>query len=161
MQTRQGVLFLVKKTEKMRNRILFFMILLILLIFPYLSEAEIILREDNAIQEVLEKKQKDYSGYRIQVFSGGAGDRVKAEEIKNTVEEKYENVKTYISYQSNTFRVRVGDFLSKLDAVPLKYKLKKMYPSCYIVKEKEIFLGSKRDTIQNIPKVREQDIIAN
>lgn len=99
------------------------------------------IEQGDVVELVMDGQKQDFSGFRIQVFSGKATERVKAERIKAEVEQRF-NAKAYINYTSNTFRVQVGDFISKLDAIPLKYKLKKRYASCYIVKVKKIQLIS-------------------
>lgn len=71
------------------------------------------------------------SGYRVQIFFG---DRNKALERKADFIETYPDIPAYISYLAPNFRLRVGDFRTRLEAEKLKDELQ--YTGCYIVRDK-------------------------
>ncbi len=96
------------------------------------------LTKERGIAE-LENQNSKLEGYRIQIFSGNTTEREKAESIKQAVEEKY-NIRTYVEYSNPLFKVRVGDFIDKIEAVQLKHQLEKEYPNTYIVKVNRINL---------------------
>ncbi len=97
------------------------------------------LTEEESITTLLENQKENLEGYRIQVFTGNTAERAKAEGIKQAVEEKYQ-IATYVEYSNPLFKVRVGDFIDKIEALELKHQLEKEYPNTYIVKVKKINL---------------------
>lgn len=97
------------------------------------------LTEEKGIKALLDEQQENLQGYRIQVFTGNTTERAKAESIKKEVEEKYQ-IATYVEYSNPLFKVRVGDFIDKIEAIQLKHKLEKEYPNTYIVKVDKIAL---------------------
>ncbi len=74
------------------------------------------------------------SGFRLQIFSGS--DRKIAYEEQARFKSLYPAIKTYISYIQPNYKVRIGDFRTKLDAEKLKDELKKYYPTVFIFSEK-------------------------
>lgn len=124
----------------MKKNFSFFNLLSFLLLIGYIptfGKAKLI--QGETVTSYLLEQNKDFSGFRIQVFSGKATEREKAESIKSEIENRFK-ANVYISYTANTFRVQVGDFISKLDAIPLKHRLKRKYRNCYIVKVAQIQL---------------------
>jgi hypothetical protein len=75
-----------------------------------------------------------YKGFRIQVVSTNRRDdayRTRAELMS-----KYPDQKTYVVFQSPSFKVRIGNFIKKEDAEKLKAELNKFYPNgVYIVED--------------------------
>jgi hypothetical protein len=69
-------------------------------------------------------------GFRVQIFQGtkDAAYQAKAKFIST-----YENVKVYVLFQSPDFKVRVGDFRTKSEAIKLKYLIKNEFPAGYII----------------------------
>lgn len=76
-----------------------------------------------------------FQGYRIQVFSGGGRDREKAVVIKNDLEERFPTEMVYVKYQAPDFRVRIGNFRNKFEAMRLYKQCVRIYPYCYLVKD--------------------------
>lgn len=95
------------------------------------------LTEESSITALLAGSEENLEGYRIQIFTGGASERQKAQNIKASVENTY-GISVYIDYESPLFKVRVGDFPDKLNAIALKHQLKKEYKNAYLVKVKRI-----------------------
>lgn len=106
-----------------------------------LGTGKVKIKEEPGIREAINRSKRNYGGYRIQVFSGGPGDRRKAEGIRGHVENTF-GVNAYVIYDDPNFRVRVGDFIEKIEAASLKYQLSKMYPQSYIVREKRINIST-------------------
>ncbi len=95
--------------------------------------------EEQGIHSLYASKKENLEGYRIQVFTGNTSERQKAQSIKASIESDY-SVNAYIEYEAPLFKVRVGDFVDKIEAMQLKHRLGKNYPNTYIVKEKNIKL---------------------
>jgi hypothetical protein len=76
-------------------------------------------------------------GFRVQIFfdSGTySGDR--ANEVKEEFEEKYDGVGAYVTWKPPNYRVRVGDFRSRLEAEKFLRDISKDYPNAWIIKDK-------------------------
>jgi hypothetical protein len=79
--------------------------------------------------------KKPISGFRIRVFyDNGPQARVKSENIESTLRSQL-NVAVYRSFESPNYKVTVGDFRSKDEALRIYNALKGTYPTAYIIKE--------------------------
>lgn len=73
------------------------------------------------------------SGYRVQIFSGL--DRQEAYSEQAKFKSRYPGINTYISYTQPNYKLRVGDFRTRLEAEKLMNELKKYYTSMFIFSE--------------------------
>lgn len=73
-------------------------------------------------------------GFRVQIFSGLVREEAYAEQTK--FKSLYPGVTSYISYTQPNYRIRVGDFRTKLEAQKFMNDLKKQYSSLFIFAEK-------------------------
>jgi hypothetical protein len=71
-------------------------------------------------------------GYRVQIFFGN---RDQAQSTRVEFLRDYPDVGAYISYLAPNFRLRVGDFRTKIESEKFKNELIQKYPGCYIVKD--------------------------
>lgn len=90
------------------------------------------------IDKYIEINQDDcpniIEGYRVQVFStSGTGSSQKAREARTKFLTFYPSLKAYTDYEAPNFRVRVGDFRTKLEAEKIKKMISQEFPSCFIV----------------------------
>jgi hypothetical protein len=69
-------------------------------------------------------------GYRVQLFFGN---REEANAIKTSFLKEYPQYEAYLTYLSPNFRVRVGNFRSKIEADGLLHKLKAANPTAFVV----------------------------
>ena len=82
------------------------------------------------------QKVKTMSGYRIQIAAlSGSQSRVKAQEMKLNFDRIFTNIECYLSYAEPNFRIRVGDFVTKLDALYHLSKIQEYFPGAFIVKD--------------------------
>ena len=78
---------------------------------------------------------KPLTGYRIRVFyDNGPQARVKSESIEKTLQQQY-NAAVYRSFESPNYKVTVGDFRTKDEALRIYNALKGTYPTAYMIKE--------------------------
>jgi hypothetical protein len=77
-----------------------------------------------------------YKGYRIQIVS--TTNREQAFKIKSDLMSKFPEEKTYVMFQSPSFKVRIGNFLKKEEAQKLRKSLNKMFPSGVFIVEDTI-----------------------
>ncbi|MCR5065933.1 MAG: SPOR domain-containing protein [Bacteroidales bacterium] len=72
-------------------------------------------------------------GYRVQIAAlSGPNSRNQAFELKARFKEMYPEVEVYIVFSEPNFRIKVGDFTSKLDAYVFMQKIKDTYPGTIV-----------------------------
>jgi hypothetical protein len=74
------------------------------------------------------------SGFRVQIFSGP--DRKNAYTVQTKFKSLYPNIRSYVSYNQPNYRVRVGDFRTRLEAQKTINKLKRHYQTLFIFPER-------------------------
>lgn len=79
-------------------------------------------------------------GYRIQIFFESGNQALNnAEEVKNKFTEKFEGTAAYLQFGAPYYRVRVGDFRTRLDAEKFLAKINRAYPNAWIIKDEISF----------------------
>ena len=78
-------------------------------------------------------EKQTVSGYRVQLLFGS--ERKKAMDIQSDFLQKYPELHAYLIYQQPNYKVRVGDFSTRLEAFNLYKKLSADYGSAFIVKD--------------------------
>ncbi len=73
-------------------------------------------------------------GYRVQFFSGSS--RQDAYNAQARLQRDYPELRTYILYSEPNFKVRAGDFRSRLEAQKLMQDLRPSFSSLFIIPEK-------------------------
>jgi hypothetical protein len=75
-----------------------------------------------------------YKGYRVQVISTNSRDQ--AFRIKTELLSRFPDQKTYTSYQSPLFKVRIGNFIRREDAEQFRKTVNRFYPQgVYVVED--------------------------
>lgn len=73
-------------------------------------------------------------GYRVQIFSGS--NRKDAYNAQARLQDQYPELRTYIIYSEPNFKVRAGDFKTRLEAQKLMQELRPNFTSLFIISEK-------------------------
>ncbi len=82
------------------------------------------------------EKEKGFAGYRIQIFSrSGHTARTEANKIRNEFVSKYPDYKIHILYEDPNFKLRIGDFRTKTQALEVLEIVKENYKGAYLVKD--------------------------
>ena len=77
-----------------------------------------------------------FSGYRIQLLMVSGNDAlVKAEELKEEFTEEYPETSVYITFGVPNYRVRVGDFRTRLEAEKLLNEINRKYPGAWVTQD--------------------------
>jgi hypothetical protein len=80
------------------------------------------------------KKRDGISGYRVEIFNSSAFNaREQAFKKKKEFLSEFGNYNVHVKYASPIFRVRVGDFRTKNEALKLHKKIQAKYPGAFIV----------------------------
>ena len=80
--------------------------------------------------------KRTVSGYRVRIFfDNKQSARVESEETLKKFESMFHEVKAYRTYANPYFKVTVGDFRTKSEAMALLSRIKSAFPSAFVVKE--------------------------
>ena len=66
----------------------------------------------------------------FQIFSGNFND---SQELMNKIEEDEDFAEFFFSFETPYYKIRVGKFVSKIKAIKELKKIKKKYPSAFIL----------------------------
>ncbi|MES1224512.1 MAG: SPOR domain-containing protein [Bacteroidota bacterium] len=98
---------------------------------------KVVIVQDEGIEKLLLKhlaintENETIDGYRIQIHFGG--EREKAKSVKTKFLQQFPEVPAYEVYQQPNFKVRVGDFRTRLEAQKFMNELSPSFPSAFIV----------------------------
>ena len=85
---------------------------------------------------VASNRRKQMSGYRIRIFfDNKQNSRGASEAAMRRFQGAFPGIPAYRSFTSPHFKVTVGDFRTKSEALRLLQRVKGMFPSAFIVKE--------------------------
>jgi hypothetical protein len=74
------------------------------------------------------------SGYRIQVFVGN--DRKEVDEAKSYIYQNFSELSTYLTFSQPTYKLKAGDFTSRLDAERYYSSIRQRYSAAMIINER-------------------------
>jgi hypothetical protein len=105
----------------------------------YHKDSTIVLSRDERIEELI-TRQKDHNtlnqsmeGYRVQIYFGSV--RQKASDVKQDFSGKHPDIISYLTYLAPNFKVRVGDFQTRLEAQGFLKSIEGQYPTSFIVQD--------------------------
>lgn len=125
------------------NMMKYIHLFLLLIISPFIASAQtegsLKINIDSQLEQViakrneLNKSNQTMPGYRVQIFSGSA--RAEALEVRSKFESLHPDFNSYIIYQQPYFKLRTGDFRTRLEAYKFYKLIQKEYASVFIVKD--------------------------
>ncbi|HNW74677.1 MAG TPA: SPOR domain-containing protein [Bacteroidales bacterium] len=96
--------------------------------------------QDERVDQLVEKhirinqNLKTIDGFRIQVFSdSGNNSKTKAQATQDELSARYPQMGVYLTFKSPNYKVRIGDFRSRLDAQRFLNELAPDYPNAFII----------------------------
>jgi len=99
-------------------------------------------RQDARITDLLvrhtqvNQRRRGIEGYRLEIFfSSDSKAREKAMRVKNEFNLIFPTIPAYVSFQTPNFKVRIGDFRNKSEALKSKANIESKYPNAFIVKD--------------------------
>lgn len=76
-------------------------------------------------------------GYRIRIFSeSGQGARPKATDVRAKFFNNYPDIETYLVYDAPNFKVYVGDFRTRSEALKMQKRISRDYPYSFIISDR-------------------------
>ena len=90
---------------------------------------------EDAMDRMIEaNKERSFEGYRVRIFFKESA-RAESEEVVKVFEARYPGIPAYRSYANPYFKVTVGDFRTKSEAMQLMSRIITEYPTAFVVKE--------------------------
>lgn len=130
------------------------MLSVLCILFCTKVNAQVKILADGRLQTILERHieynemSRSIQGYRVRVNSfTGDNAKAKAFALKKDLQSKYPQMRVYVTFDEPNFIVKIGDFLTRLDAFALYYDLRKQVNTTQII----------RDWINN-PVISEEDL---
>ncbi|MBE6336818.1 MAG: SPOR domain-containing protein [Lentimicrobiaceae bacterium] len=123
---------------------LFFILICFLAVRSYSqNEGYLILEQDQRIDRLIEKQKEIYmadstiDGYRIQIFMESGNDAVEhANQVMEEFKLQYPEIAVYLIFGQPYYRLRVGDFRTRLQAEKIFLELNKKYKNAFITAER-------------------------
>ena len=119
------------------KKILFFFLFSVAMVFKTSAQNDsIIINQDSKLLKVLELKkiinQEAFTSgqYTVQIFSGNFKDY---QDLLNLINEEKEFDEVFFSFETPYYKIRVGKYVSKIKAIKELKKIKKKYPSAFIL----------------------------
>ena len=109
------------------------------------DNADVVLHQTDSIYAVMNAHMNNnsgrtLSGYRIRIFfDNKQSARVASEEALKKFESLFHDVVAYRSYANPYFKVTVGDFRTKSEAMSYLERIRREFPSAFVVKENIAF----------------------
>ena len=105
------------------------------------DRAGVKINQTEAVKDAMRKQVADngsrtLNGYRVRIFFDNKQTaRVASEEALKRCESLYHDVRAYRTYANPYFKVTVGDFRTKSEAMALLERIRHEFPSAFVVKE--------------------------
>jgi len=94
------------------------------------ARIDLLVKKHIQINEVL----NTLDGFRIQVFSdSGINSKNKAQSVQDEFMARFPDKGVYLTFKSPNYKVRIGDFRTKLDAQRFLIELTADYPNAFII----------------------------
>jgi len=104
------------------------------------TNLDVSIRQDPQIERLMRthldvvSRERGVSGYRVQIYSdSGNQSKLRTQRRQAEFYRKYPGVPSYIIYDAPDFKLRVGDFRTRLDARRFLEKIARDYEGAYIV----------------------------
>ena len=98
--------------------------------------------QDSKVDELLEKHIKvnevanTIPGFRINIFfQSGNNSKNNANQAKSAFIAKYPNLEAYVVFDEPNFKVKVGDFRTRMEARGFVEKIKADFPDAFVIKD--------------------------
>ncbi|MCQ4873558.1 SPOR domain-containing protein [Butyricimonas paravirosa] len=126
-----------------------------------ITGGKVVVHGDQKIEQLLKlnisvnRKEHAFQGYRIQILSASSYN-TNIDTLKNYTkrfEEEFPEIPAYLQYTDPDFKIRVGNFRTRIEAIPTLKRIRKKYAGAYPVKT-IIYLNE-------LNPVQEQDTITS
>ncbi len=100
---------------------------------------ETYIQQDEKVDEVLKafrehNRRSGINGFRVQIYTdSGNRSKLRTDRVKAEFDAKYPQIRSYISYDEPYYKLRVGDFRTRLDAQRFLNEISSTYLSAILV----------------------------
>lgn len=121
---------------------LFFALIFLMSTAATATAQSIVVKEERAITDMMERFSQlnrsvaTINGYRVQILA--TPDRQQLESARQVFQYKYPNIRVDWVHTNPWYKLYVGAFDNKLEAMRLQYLLKRDYPNAYLVRDNTI-----------------------
>lgn len=104
-----------------------------------IPKGKVVVYQDSSIawlmrrNAMLNESKQTMPGYRLQIYYGT--DRNKGTETRSAFIKEFNTIQAYLVYHQPNFKVRVGDFKTRLEALKSLQSIAISYPDAFIVKD--------------------------
>lgn len=118
-------------------RIIVFIFCLFSVFNGFAQSGEITIDADPRIDSLMQKQHNlniskhGVDGYRVQIHFGQ--NREIAQKIRTQFSKDFSDLKTYLEYDSPYYKIRVGNFITRLEAYKLQKQISSKHRGAYIV----------------------------
>lgn len=107
------------------------------------NEGYLNVEQDQRIEQLIQRQRKIHNndntidGFRIQIFMESGNDAVeKANEVMKEFQLKYPDIPIYLVFGQPYYRLRVGDFRTRLEAEKVHKTLVKEYKKAFVTSDR-------------------------
>lgn len=124
------------------QRKLFFALILLVGMATATTAQNIHIREESLVAQMMDRFSQlnrsvtTIDGWRVQILA--TPDRQQLEGARQVFQYKYPNINVDWVHTNPWYKLYVGAFANKLDAMRLQYLLKRDYPNAYLVKDNTV-----------------------
>lgn len=92
--------------------------------------------EQSVRAHIIANKERNISGYRVRIFfDNKQTSRTESEDALKRFQAQYRDIPAYRTYANPYFKVTVGDFRTKSEAMEFLGRIRTAFPSAFVVKE--------------------------
>ena len=153
----------------MKNRLLFLVIICLLSISCKAQNGFLILNQDSRIDTLLLKQRQIHAndstidGFRVQIFMELGNDAlIHADSVRELFTKSYPDVPIYLLFGQPYYRLRVGDYRTRLEAENMYQRLKKQYRNSFVTADRiELPYIALCSQIIDYDTIEQQDTLKN
>ena len=127
----------------MKNKILFFIITCLLSISCAAQNGVLILNQSSRIDTLVMKQRQIHvndstiDGFRVQIFMELGNEALHhADSVKSKFSEKYPDIPIYLVFGQPYYRLRIGDYRTRLEAENMYQQVKKEYKNAFVTADR-------------------------
>lgn len=127
----------------MKSKTLFFILMCLLSISCVAQDGFLILNQSSRIDTLIMKQRQIHEndgtidGFRVQIFMELGNDALRhADSVKSVFSEKYPEIPIYLVFRQPYYRLRIGDFRTRLEAEHLYQQVKKKYKNSFVTADR-------------------------
>ena len=115
-------------------------VLMILAFMTFGATAQVIVNESSTITSMLDLREEKFrspdkiDGWRVQLLA--TTERSKVMELKARFLNEYPNISADWDYSAPYYKMKVGSYLTKLEAFRLRNRIRVNFPDAYVIRDK-------------------------